>query len=143
VRDPRRIDDVLLAIAEVWALDPDLRLGQLLVNAVRPGEPCPELSGVEDGELVRRVQAEGRRMRAARAGSPGFEGEPTAEQWAEIDARILACDILGALARIRAACGVGLNDAKVIHAERYRRLREERAAEFSCRHEDYWRGVHG
>src|SRR5262249_35830697 len=90
VRDPRPIDDVLLAIAEVWARAPDLRLGQLLVNAIRPGEPCPELSGIEDAELVRRVQAEGRRMRAARAGSPGFEAEPTAEQWAEIDARILA-----------------------------------------------------
>ena len=143
MRDPRRIDDVLLAIAEVWALDPDLRLGQLLVNAVRLAEPWQELSGIEDAELVRRVQAEGRRMRAARAGSPGFEAEPTAEQWAEIDACILECDILGALARIRAACGVGLNDAKVIHAARYKQLREQRPAEFACSHEDYWRGVCG
>jgi hypothetical protein len=137
VRDPRRIDDVLLAIAEVWTLDPDLRLGQLLIDAVRPGEPCPELAGIEDAELVRWVQAEGRRMWAARAGSPGFEAGPTTEQWAEIDARILACDILGALSRIRAACRVGLNDAKEIHTERYRQLREQRPAEFACSHEDY------
>jgi hypothetical protein len=143
VRDPRRIDDVLLAIAEVWALDPDLRLGQLLVNAVRPGEPGPEVSGIEDAELVRRVQAEGRRIRAARAGSPGFESEPTAEQWAEIDARILACDILGALTRIRAACGCGLNDAKGVHISRYRQLRAERATEFACSDEQYWAGVFG
>ena len=65
MRDARRIDDVLLAIAEVWALDPDLRLGQLLVNAVRPAEPCPELFGIEDRDLVRRVRAEGRRIREA------------------------------------------------------------------------------
>lgn len=143
MRDPKRIDDVLLAIAEVWALDPDLRLGQLLVNAVRPAEPCPELAGVEDAELVRRVQTEGRRMRAVRAGSPGREGKPTAEPWTDIDARILAGDVLGALTRIRAAYGVGLNEAKVKHAERYKRLREQRPGEFACSDEDYWRGVYG
>ena len=38
MRDPRRIDDVLLAIGEVWAQHPDLRLGQLLLNAVHPAE---------------------------------------------------------------------------------------------------------
>ena len=69
--------------------------------------------------------------------------DPTAEQWAAIDDRILACDILGALIRIRAACGVGLNDAKVIHAERYRRLREQQPTDFACTHDDYWRGVYG
>ena len=67
----------------------------------------------------------------------------TDEQRAEIDARILACDILGALMRIRVACGIGLNDAKVIHAERYQQLRATRAAEFACSHDDYWRGVYG
>ncbi|MDB5309887.1 MAG: hypothetical protein JWO38_4089 [Gemmataceae bacterium] len=70
-------------------------------------------------------------------------GVPTAEQWAEIDGRILACDILGALLRIRAVCDVSLNDAKAIHADRYRQLREERHAEFACGHEDYWREVYG
>ena len=67
----------------------------------------------------------------------------TAEQWAAVDDRILACDILGALIRIRAACECGLNDAKGIHWERYQQLRAERAAEFACSHEDYWRGVYG
>jgi hypothetical protein len=65
VRDLRRIDDVLLAIGEVWAENPDLRLGQLLINAVRPAEPCPELFGIEDRDLVRRVRAEGKRLREA------------------------------------------------------------------------------
>ena len=66
VRDPRRIDDVLLAIGEVWALDPDLRLGQLLYVALRPSEPCPELSGIEDRDLIRRVQAVEEWLRAAK-----------------------------------------------------------------------------
>ncbi len=30
---------------------PDWRLGQLLVNAVEPGEPCPEFFSVEDDRL--------------------------------------------------------------------------------------------
>jgi hypothetical protein len=70
VRDPQRFEDVLLAIAEVWSLDPDLRLGQLLINAVRPARPCPELYSIEDWDLVRRVQAEGRRMRLAKGTEP-------------------------------------------------------------------------
>lgn len=77
MRDPRRIDDVLLAIAEVWAQDPDLRLGQLLINAVRPAEPCPELFSIEDRDLVRRVQAEGERLRTAKLGlKPGHREAP-------------------------------------------------------------------
>ena len=69
MRDPRRIDDVLLAIGEVWAQNPDLRLGQLLVNAVRPAEPCPELFAIEDRDLVRRVRSEGARPRQAGSGA--------------------------------------------------------------------------
>lgn len=67
----------------------------------------------------------------------------TNDQWADIDARILACDILGALIRIRTACGCGLNDAKSIHWARYKWLRAERAAEFACSDEQYWAGVYG
>jgi len=70
LRDPRRIDDIVLALAEVWAQFPDLRLGQLLVNAVRPAGPCPELFHVEDAELVRRVWAEGRRLHDAERPTP-------------------------------------------------------------------------
>jgi hypothetical protein len=66
-----------------------------------------------------------------------------AEQWAAVDERILACDILGALKAIRAACGCGLNDAKGIHIDRYRQLREQRPADFACSDEQYWAGVYG
>lgn len=75
VRDPRRIDDVLLAIGEVWALDPDLRLGQLLYVALRPAEPCPELSGVEDRDLVRQVHAVAERLRAAKQAEQNVAGD--------------------------------------------------------------------
>jgi len=55
----------------------------------------------------------------------------------------LACDILGALTRIRAACEGGLNDAKVIHAGRCAQLREQRPTKFACGHADYGREVYG
>jgi hypothetical protein len=67
----------------------------------------------------------------------------TDEQRADIDARILACDILGALVRIRTACGCGLNDAKGVHWARYQQLRAERATEFACSDKQYWAGVYG
>jgi uncharacterized protein YihD (DUF1040 family) len=56
MRDPARIDPLLQAIAEAWRLDPDLRLGQLLVNLARPASPCPELFALEDRELARRLK---------------------------------------------------------------------------------------
>lgn len=52
MRDPERIDQILKAIREVRQLDPDLRLGQIVVNALRPGEPCPEIFGAEDTQLL-------------------------------------------------------------------------------------------
>jgi hypothetical protein len=53
MRDPARIDDVLAALRAAWAESPDLRLGQLIVNAVRPTNPCPEVFYTEDDALVR------------------------------------------------------------------------------------------
>ena len=73
VRDPRRIDDVLLAIGEVWAKNPDLRLGQLLINAVRPAEPCPAVFSIEDRDLVRRLRAEGEDLRQVSESEPHVE----------------------------------------------------------------------
>lgn len=57
MRDPNRIDPMLQAIAEAWKQCPDLRLGQLIVNAVNPGCPAPEVFYMEDDELVRRIEA--------------------------------------------------------------------------------------
>ena len=56
MRDPARIDRMLDLLREVWTRSPDLRLGQLIVNAVRPHDPCPEVFSVEDTVLARRLE---------------------------------------------------------------------------------------
>jgi len=67
MRDPARIDDALAALRTAWAESPDLRLGQLLVNAVRPAEPCPEIFYVEDDVLLDGLSRLREQNRAARA----------------------------------------------------------------------------
>ena len=52
MRAPARIEGVLDAIRRAWRLEPDLRLGQLIVIATRPRQPCPEVFGIEDAALV-------------------------------------------------------------------------------------------
>ena len=47
---------MLELLRQVWMRSPDLRLGQLIVNAVRPGEPCPEVFSIEDTLLARRLE---------------------------------------------------------------------------------------
>ncbi|MGD9710507.1 MAG: hypothetical protein AB7V46_00365 [Thermomicrobiales bacterium] len=56
MRDPQRIDEMLLDLAAVWQKSPDLRLGQLLVNLVRPSEPCPQIFSIEDAELHKNIR---------------------------------------------------------------------------------------
>ena len=55
MRDPQRIDRVLATIREAWEKVPDWRLGQLLINAIDPSEPCPELFSIEDSQLEKLV----------------------------------------------------------------------------------------
>lgn len=57
MRDPARIEPMLMAIKEMWLLQPDLRLGQLLVNVVRPTEPCPDIFYLEDEILLQKLAA--------------------------------------------------------------------------------------
>jgi hypothetical protein len=52
MRDPKRIDEVLAAIREVWVREPDLRLGQLVLIATRPRDACPEVFAIEDDKLL-------------------------------------------------------------------------------------------
>src|SRR5687768_5786193 len=51
MRDPARIDRILAAVRKVWVEYPDLRLGQLIVNAIRPSRPCPQVFYPEDSVL--------------------------------------------------------------------------------------------
>ena len=52
MRDPKRIERILATLRRVWEQDPDLRLGQLVVIATRPQQPCPEVFHVEDDVLL-------------------------------------------------------------------------------------------
>jgi len=55
MRDPARIESMLNQIRELWETVPDMRLGQLIVNAVRPSEPCPDVFYIEDTVLQHRI----------------------------------------------------------------------------------------
>ena len=52
-KEPNIEEDVLEAIMKAWSKHPQLRLGQLIYNAVSPAEACPEISGVEDSKLIK------------------------------------------------------------------------------------------
>lgn len=64
------------------------------------------------------------------------------DQWAAIDPLILAGSVLPALLLVRECAGVGLNEAKDIHFQRYQRLQSERPGDFACTDEEYWAGVY-
>ena len=52
MRDPARIDEMLQLLRDVWQLEPDLRLGQLIFNAARIREPeLHDVYSIEDGSL--------------------------------------------------------------------------------------------
>ena len=55
IRDPNRIDSVLTAIRDVWIQHPDMRLGQLIVNAIQPVTPNAETFHTEDFPLVNKL----------------------------------------------------------------------------------------
>jgi hypothetical protein len=83
MRDPARIAEMCELLMRVWAKDPDLRLGQLLVNAIRPNQPCPQIFHVEDGHTRKGLErmAEGRpelRERRPHAGA-GVRWKPVDE----------------------------------------------------------------
>lgn len=57
MRDPDRIDRIIDKLREVWKANPDLRLGQLLVNAIRPSQPCPQIFYPEDDVIQKGLLA--------------------------------------------------------------------------------------
>jgi len=48
MRDPERIEPMLELLAQVWRQNPDLRLAQILVNAIPDAGPCPQVFHAED-----------------------------------------------------------------------------------------------
>lgn len=73
MRDPARIDDVLAALRAAWAESPDLRLGQLIVNAVRPTNPCPEVFYAENEALVRGLNSLRELLQATKVAGTGID----------------------------------------------------------------------
>lgn len=57
MRDPARIDRMIERLRELWRRYPDQRLGQLLVNVIRPGEPCPRVFYAEDDDTEAKLLA--------------------------------------------------------------------------------------
>lgn len=55
MRDPKRIREILRTIQVLWEANPDFRLGQLIVVAVNPKDPTPEVFYIEDDELKKRL----------------------------------------------------------------------------------------
>ncbi|MFV8754601.1 hypothetical protein ACNOYE_28975 [Nannocystaceae bacterium ST9] len=70
MRDPARIPELCRLLQRAWERVPDQRLGQLLVNAVRPGVPCREVFYAEDGRTQAGLEA------IARHGLPDPELPP-------------------------------------------------------------------
>lgn len=56
MRDPARIDEILSRVRELWLRNPDYRLTQLIVNLVRPSQPCPEVFSFEDSVLLKALE---------------------------------------------------------------------------------------
>jgi len=55
MRDPERIQRILRRLEAVWELNPDLRLGQLLLNVVNPDD-FNSLWNLEDDVLEELIQ---------------------------------------------------------------------------------------
>jgi hypothetical protein len=56
MRDPKRIEPIIQLLWDVWERTPDLRLGQIIVNAARPNEGCPQILHVEDDKIARGLE---------------------------------------------------------------------------------------
>jgi len=55
MRDPKRIPEILKRLEVVWKKYPDLRLGQLLVNAVYD-QTDSILFYIEDEKLIKKIE---------------------------------------------------------------------------------------
>ncbi len=54
--EPDTNKEMLETIEKAWAKYPELRLAQLLVNAIKPSEPCSEMYYVEDSQLINKLE---------------------------------------------------------------------------------------
>lgn len=57
MRDENRIPKIIEHLKRIWKANPDLRLGQLIVVATKPENPCPSVFYIEDEELLKGLSA--------------------------------------------------------------------------------------
>ena len=53
MRDKNRIPKILNELERIWKANPDIRLGQLMVIASKPENPCPSIFYIEDENLLK------------------------------------------------------------------------------------------
>jgi hypothetical protein len=70
MRDKSRIPKVLKLVEEVWTENPDFRLGQSIVSAVRPSVPTPEIFHIEDEIIEQKLEELLLTMRKTRQQKP-------------------------------------------------------------------------
>ena len=51
MRNQKRIPEILNELERIWKEYPDLRLGQIIMIATRPKNPCPEVFYIEDDNI--------------------------------------------------------------------------------------------
>jgi hypothetical protein len=56
MRDKARIPIMLKLIEELWTENPDFRLGQIIVAAARPKDPCPQVFYLEDDIMKEKLE---------------------------------------------------------------------------------------
>jgi hypothetical protein len=64
MRDPARIPEMCRLLQRAWERVPDLRLGQLVIDAIGPSEPCREVFYAEESRTRRGLE------RLVRGGAP-------------------------------------------------------------------------
>ena len=82
MRDPKRIADVLKVLEKVWREEPDLRLGQIIVNATKARSSgrqivCPEIFYIEDDNLLSGIEELAKMIRNPQTGSNDDRHEPS------------------------------------------------------------------
>lgn len=74
MRDPKRIDPMLELIGSIWKKNPDLRLGQLLVNALTYRGSILDPFFIEDDDLTERLREFEKRLNAFQKASRPSSG---------------------------------------------------------------------
>ena len=65
MRDKNRIPKILNELELIWKDNPDLRLGQIIMIATRPKNPCPEVFYIEDEDILKGIQSIGQRSKSS------------------------------------------------------------------------------